>query len=66
MTDRDPTLKGVGRRLEAVEDTVSVMQESLNKLVTFAQRTQWTCTGLAIYYIIDNGDIVKLLMKVLL
>lgn len=64
--DKDPTLKGLGRRMGTMEDTVDVMQANLSKLVTFTQRIQWTFTGLAIYYIIDNGQVLKLLMKVLI
>jgi hypothetical protein len=64
--DRDPTLKGVGRRLDNVEDTIAIMQASLSKLVTLTQRIQWTFTGLAIYYIIDSGDTGKLLLKAMI
>ena len=60
---RDPTLKGLGWRMNAVEDSVETLQSSLAKLVALTQRIQWTFTGLVIYYIIDNGEIVKLLLK---
>lgn len=58
---RDPTLKGLGRRMTEVEDTLVPMQESLGKIVTFAHRIQWTFTGLVIYYIIDNQGLAGLI-----
>ena len=61
---RDPTLKGLGWRMDAVEDSVETLQVSLAKLVALTQRIQWTFTGLVIYYIIDHGDILKFLLKV--
>ena len=63
IEDKDPTLKGLGRRLLVVESTIDTMQISLAKLVTLTQRIQWTFTGLAIYYIIDNGEIGKVIIK---
>jgi len=66
MTERrDPTLKGLGWRLDKVEETVDTLQVALGKLVTLTQRIQWTFTGLAFYYIIDHGDVLRLLVKVI-
>ena len=64
--DDDPTLRGLGRRLVVVEATIDTMQVSLSKLVMLTQRIQWTFTGLCIYYIMDNGELVKLLTKALI
>jgi len=66
MNRQDPTLKGLNRRVGDLEVRTDKLQASLDKLVTLTQRIQWTFTGLGIYYIMDNGEIAKLLAKAIM
>jgi hypothetical protein len=66
---RDPTLKGLGFRMDTIEGTVATLETTLEKMVTLMQRIQWTFTGLAIYFVVSNlglTETAKLAAKVVL